>query len=91
MATGADWFTWIPNHAFTAIHAVTAVVALVFLVKAAKAGRAALAWAFGLYAVGSGVLSMLVHFGLFDLYALHVVESVLVFVAFILVSAGMRQ
>ena len=73
----------IPDMVWAVVHLVTALVAFLFAVKAKD--NAQWMWAFVLYGV-TGVLYTLVHFGQVDAYATHILESVLVFVAFILVG-----
>lgn len=90
MAFGAEWFTWVPNPVWIVVHAVTVLAALYFLSSAVKKNCKELAWAFGLYAVGA-VLYTLVHLGAVDNYTTHILESVLVFVAVILVYLHSRE
>ena len=75
----------VPNNIWAAVHLVTAVVAFWFAYKAKNNTK--WKWAFVLYGI-TGVLYTSVHFGQVNNYATHIIESVLVFVAFILV--GMR-
>ena len=73
----------VPNPVWTVIHLVTAVVAFWFASK--SKGNNNLMWAFVLYGI-TGLLYTLVHLGQINNYATHIIESVLVFVAFILVG-----
>lgn len=75
----------IPNQVWAVVHLVTALVAFWFAYKAK--GNAMWMWAFVLYGV-TGLLYTLVHFGQVNNYATHIIESVLVFVAFILVGTS---
>lgn len=69
---------------------MTVIAALAFLARAAKEpGHKYMAWALALYGIG-GLLYTLVHLGAVDNYTTHILESVLVFVAFILLYAQMK-
>lgn len=76
-------FSAIPNPVWAVVHIVTAVAAFWFAYKAKDNPQ--WMWAFVLYGI-TGVLYTLVHFGQVNNYATHIIESVLVFVAFILVG-----
>lgn len=84
MAFGEGLFSAVPNMIWVIVHLVTALVALYFLVKT-KEGDKMLTWAFGLYLV-AGVLYTLVHLGYVDNYTTHILESVFMLVAFVLVG-----
>ena len=73
----------IPNNIWAVVHLVTALAAFWFAYK--SKGNNQWMWAFVLYGV-TGVLYTLVHFGQVNNYATHIIESVLVFVAFVLVG-----
>ena len=73
----------VPNNLWAVIHLVTAIVAFWFAYKLKN--NAKWMWAFVLYGI-TGALYTLVHFGQINNYATHIIESVLVFVAFILVG-----
>lgn len=76
-------FSAIPNSVWAVVHLVTALAAFWFAYKSKD--NAKWMWAFVLYGV-TGVLYTLVHFGQVNNYATHIIESVLVFVAFVLVG-----
>ena len=76
-------FKAIPDSAWGIIHLVTALVAFWFAYKS-KDNKQWM-WAFVLYGI-TGVLYTFVHFGQVDSYATHILETVLVFVAFIMVG-----
>ncbi|MBI3035305.1 hypothetical protein HYY71_03195 [Candidatus Woesearchaeota archaeon] len=73
----------VPNQLWAVVHLVTALVAFWFAYK--SKGNQQWMWAFVLYGV-TGVLYTFVHFGQVNNYATHILESVLVFVAFILIG-----
>ena len=75
----------IPNQVWAIVHLVTALVGFWFASK--SKGNKNLMWAFVLYGI-TGVLYTLVHYGQVNNYATHILESVLVFVAFILVGVS---
>ncbi|HSU73003.1 MAG TPA: hypothetical protein VLJ21_04095 [Candidatus Binatia bacterium] len=84
MAIGEGLFSAIPNMAFVVIHAVAALVALYYLFKS-SGGDKMLTWAFVLLAV-SAALYALVHLAVVDQYTTHVLESVFMLIATILVG-----
>ncbi len=73
----------IPSTVWAIVHLVTALVAFWFAYKA-KDNKQWM-WAFVLYGI-TGVLYTLVHFGQVNNYATHIIESVLVFVAFVIIG-----
>jgi len=73
----------IPNNIWAVVHIVTALVAFWLAYKLKD--NAKWMWAFVLYGI-TGVLYTLVHFGQVNNYATHIIESVLVFIAFILIG-----
>ena len=72
----------IPNPVWAVVHLVTAIVAFWF---AYKSKNKQWMWAFVLYGV-TGVLYTLVHYGQVNNYATHIIESVLVFIAFVMIG-----
>ena len=78
-------FHKIPDQVWAAIHLVTALAAFWFAYKL-KDNKNWL-WAAVLYGI-TGVLYTFVHFGQLDAYATHILETVLVFVAFLIFGMG---
>ena len=73
----------VPNAVWVVVHLATLLVGLYYLTKA-RADKGLL-WAFILYMVAV-LLYTLVHLGAIDNFTTHIVETVLVLVAFILVG-----
>jgi hypothetical protein len=84
MAIGAGIFTAVPAMVWTVVHIVTALVGLYYLTKS-KGGDKMLTWAFVLYIV-SGVLYSLVHLNYVDSYTTHILETVFMLIAFVLIG-----
>lgn len=84
MVIGVGLFSGIPDIAFVVIHTIAALVALYYVFKT-KGGDAMLTWVFVLLAV-SAALYALVHLDYVDGYTTHVLESVFMLVATILVG-----
>ena len=83
MAIGEGLFSAVPNTVWVVVHAITVLVGLYYLTKAKS--DTMLMWAFILYTV-SGVLYTLVHLGYVDSYTTHILESVFMLIAFVLVG-----
>lgn len=81
-------FGAVPDPVWTLVHLVTALVAFWFASKAKENKQ--LMWAFVLYGV-TGVLYALVHLGQVNSYTIHILESVLVFIAFIIVGMSVTK
>ena len=75
----------VPNAGWAIVHLITAVAGFYFAYKVK--GNAQMMWAFVLYGIGA-LLYTTVHFGmgLIDTGTAHLVETVLVFVAVILIG-----
>ena len=83
MAIGEGLFSAVPNTVWVVVHAITALVGLYYLTKSRS--DSTLMWVFILYVV-SGVLFVLVHLGQVDMYTTHILESVFMFIAIILIG-----
>lgn len=78
----------VPGVVWEAVHLLTAIVGFWFAYKLKD--NKTLMWAFVLYGL-TGILNTLVHLNLLHSYAVHIVESVLVFVAVVLVGTSMTK
>ena len=83
MAFGIGIFSNIPDVAFVVIHLFTFLAGIYFATKAK--GNTKVMGAFALYGF-TGLMYALVHLGSIDGYFTHVIETVLVFVAIILIG-----
>ena len=81
-------FVAIPNPVFAVIHLVTAIAGFYFAFK--MKDNAMYLWGFVLYGL-TGLMYTLVHFDLLHPYAVHVLESVLVFIAILMIGFGMSK
>ena len=83
MALGENLFNGIPNIIWIFVHAIAALVGIYFLITLHLDKK--ITWALILYAV-SASLFVLVFFDIIDLLAVHVISTVFLLVAFILVG-----
>ena len=87
MAFGAGWFPtnqWL----FVIIHLITAAAAFYYSSKLKSHNK--VMWAFVLYGI-TGLLYTMVHLGWIDNYFTHVTETVLVFIAFLMIGMSMTK
>lgn len=84
MAFGAGWFTWINATLASIIHVIIFLIAVWYMTKAKKNNN--LMWAFLVLALGQ-LFFAFVHWGWMDNYTVHIIETVFVLVAVLLVGA----